>query len=87
MEVRTNVSETFETFDDSTVPSEPEIPAGTTIPTSPYELVVIAAQEARRLNERWRRAASDQTNKVTKTAVDRVLAGQVHFLLENEPEA
>jgi len=81
------VSETFETFDESSVPVEPEVPAGSTIPSSPYELVVIAAQEARRLNERWRRAAADQTNKVTKTAVDRVLAGQVHFLFEDEPEA
>jgi hypothetical protein len=80
------VSETFEPFDEASAPSEPPVPAGTTIPTSPYELVVIAAQEARRLNERWRRAASDPTIKVTKTAVDRVLAGQVHFVYEELPD-
>jgi DNA-directed RNA polymerase subunit K/omega len=75
------VSETYVT------PEEPEVPldAGTTIPQSPYELVVVAAQEARRLNERWRRAATDRTEKVTKTAVDRVLAGQVRFLYERVP--
>lgn len=83
------VSETFETLDEDPVPSElpAEAPdAGSTMPNSPYELVVIAAQEARRLNERWRRAASDRTTKVTKTAVNRVLAGQVHFVYEVTPE-
>lgn len=75
------MSETYVT------PEEPEVPldAGTTIPQSPYELVVVASQEARRLNERWRRAATDRTEKVTKTAVDRVLAGQVRFLYEKIP--
>ncbi len=75
------MSETYVT------PEEPEVPldAGTTIPQSPYELVVVAAQEARRLNERWRRAATDRTEKVTKSAVDRVLAGQVRFLYEGVP--
>ena len=45
----------------------------------------VAAQEARRLNERWRRSTNDHTEKVTKTAVDRVLAGQVHFLHNESP--
>lgn len=83
------VSETFETLDEAPVPSDLPVEApdaGSTMPTSPYELVVIAAQEARRLNERWRRAASDRTTKVTKTAVNRVLAGQVHFVYEVTPE-
>jgi DNA-directed RNA polymerase subunit K/omega len=75
------MTETFSTLDETPV----EEPAATeTIPKSPYELVVIAAQEARRLNERWRRSTADHTDKVTKTAVDRVLAGQVHFL-NNQP--
>lgn len=76
------MSETYVT------PDEPEVPvdAGATIPLSPYELVIVAAQEARRLNERWRRAATDRTEKVTKTAVDRVLAGQVRFLYEEIPD-
>ncbi len=57
----------------------------TTIPRSPYELVVVAAQEARRLNERWRRMTGERGEKVTKTAVNRVLAGQVHFITEEAP--
>jgi hypothetical protein len=82
------VSETFENVDENQAQAEPLEAAEepTTIPQSPYELVVVAAQEARRLNERWRRAASDRTTKVTKTAVDRVLAGQVRFLYEEVPD-
>ncbi len=81
------MSETFENLEAAPLPAEaPEdrSESTTTIPTSPYELVVVAAQEARRLNERWRRAASDRTTKVTKTAVDRVLAGQVRFVYDRE---
>lgn len=77
------MTETFENLDES--PVETPVETGSTIPVSPYELVVVAAQEARRLNERWRRAAIDRTDKVTKTAVDRVLAGQVHFINEDLP--
>jgi DNA-directed RNA polymerase subunit K/omega len=76
------MTETFSTLDET--PATEPIPTET-IPKSPYELVVIAAQEARRLNERWRRSTADHTEKVTKTAVDRVLAGQVHFLHTENP--
>ena len=76
------MSETFSTLDET--PVEEPVPTET-IPRSPYELVVVAAQEARRLNERWRRSTNDHTEKVTKTAVDRVLAGQVHFLHQENP--
>ena len=76
------MTETFATVDETPI----EEPVATeTIPRSAYELVVVAAQEARRLNERWRRSTSDHTDKVTKTAVDRVLAGQVHFLHNETP--
>ncbi len=77
------MSETFDPLAEAAA----EMPAeeATTIPRSPYELVVVAAQEARRLNDRWRRIATDRAEKVTKTAVDRVLAGQVHFILEETP--
>jgi hypothetical protein len=76
------MSETFSTLDET--PAEEPVPTET-IPRSPYELVVVAAQEARRLNERWRRSSNDHTEKVTKIAVDRVLAGQVHFLHNENP--
>jgi DNA-directed RNA polymerase subunit K/omega len=78
------LSETFENLEETPVETTPVDP-GSTIPRSPYELVVVAAQEARRLNDRWRRAATDRTDKVTKTAVDRVLAGHVHFITEDTP--
>ncbi len=78
------MSETFENLEETPVETAPVDP-GSTIPASLYELVVVAAQEARRLNERWRRAATDRIDKVTKTAVNRVMAGQVHFIDEDTP--
>jgi DNA-directed RNA polymerase subunit K/omega len=74
------VSETFDPLAET--PAEVPPAEAVTIPRSAYELVVVAAQEARRLNDRWRRLAGERAEKVTKTAVDRVLAGQVHFLTE-----
>lgn len=77
------MSETFDPLAEA--PAELKPAEATTIPRSAYELVVVAAQEARRLNDRWRRVAGERAEKVTKTAVDRVLAGQVHFLTEEAP--
>lgn len=77
------VSETFDPLAET--PAEMPAEEATTMPRSAYELVVIAAQEARRINERWRRVAGERAEKVTKTAVDRVLAGQVHFITEEAP--
>ncbi len=66
----------------------PEDLPGTTIPKSGYEMVVVAAREARRLNDRLRRLANDQEGeKVTTRATERVLAGQVRFAYEDDQSA
>jgi DNA-directed RNA polymerase subunit K/omega len=59
-------------------------PPGSTIPGSTYEMVVVAAREARRLNNRLRRLADEKPEKVTTRAIDRVLAGQVHFAYDDD---
>ena len=62
-----------------------EEPPGSTMPKSTYELVVVAAREARRINERLRRVGGDRdTEKVTTRAAERVRAGQVRFAYEEE---
>ncbi|MGD8395021.1 MAG: hypothetical protein PVF43_06065 [Candidatus Eiseniibacteriota bacterium] len=57
---------------------------GATIPTSTYEMVVVAAREARRLNNRLRRQTDERPEKVTTRAIDRVLAGQVRFAYDDD---
>jgi DNA-directed RNA polymerase subunit K/omega len=61
-----------------------EEPPGNTIPTSTYEMVVVAAREARRLNNRLRRLADERPEKVTTRAIERVLAGQVRFAYDDD---
>ena len=56
---------------------------GTTIPTSTYEMVVVASREARRLNDRLRRLSDESPDKVTSKAIERVLAGQVRFAYDD----
>lgn len=49
-----------------------------------YELAVVAAREARRLNEWSRRTGEIQTGKVTAQALERVIRGEVPFEYEEQ---
>ncbi len=44
-----------------------------------YELAIIAAREARRLNDWARRSAEVGTGKVTASALERVIRGEVPY--------
>ena len=44
-----------------------------------YELAIIAAREARRLNDWARRSTEVGTGKVTAAALERVIRGEVPF--------
>ena len=46
---------------------------------SKYELAVVAAREARRLNDWTRRTGEIQLGKVTAQALERVIRGEVPF--------
>jgi DNA-directed RNA polymerase subunit K/omega len=48
-----------------------------------YELAIIAAREARRLNEWTRRTGENVTGKVTAVALERSIRGEVPFLYED----
>jgi DNA-directed RNA polymerase subunit K/omega len=45
--------------------------------TSKYELAIVAAREARRLNEWMRRTGETVTGKVTALALERTIRGEV----------
>ena len=47
-----------------------------------YELAIIAAREARRLNDWSKRSGETVTGKVTALALERVLRGEVPFAYE-----
>lgn len=47
-----------------------------------YELAIIAAREARRLNEWTKRSGETLPGKVTAVALERVLRGEVPFLYD-----
>ena len=51
-----------------------------------YELAIVAAREARRLNDWSRRGAEDPKVKVTASALERVIRHDVPFYYE-EPQA
>ena len=44
-----------------------------------YELAIVAAREARRLNEWSKRSGETMTGKVTAVALERVLRGEVPY--------
>ena len=50
--------------------------------TSKYELAIIAAREARRLNEWTKRTGETLPGKVTAVALERVLRGEVPYSYE-----
>jgi DNA-directed RNA polymerase subunit K/omega len=56
-------------------------------PANKYELVMVAAKEAERLNALYRNRHEKPPKKVTEMAIDRVLPGLTKFSIEEaEPE-
>ena len=53
--------------------------------TNKYELAIVAAREARRLNEWTRRTGETIPGKVTATALERTIRGEVPFNYEEQP--
>ena len=51
-----------------------------------YELAIVAAREARRLNDWARRTGDMSTAKVTAQALERVIRGEVPFEYEEQPK-
>ncbi len=58
-----------------------------TLQASMYELVIVAAREARRLNDHYRHALATPPRRVTLEAVDRVMNGNVKYKLAPIDEA
>ena len=52
-----------------------------------YELIIVAAQEARRLNELSRQTGLDIGGKVTNIALEETVKGNVLFRYRSEEEA
>ena len=48
-----------------------------------YELAIVAAREARRLNEWMRRSGETVPGKVTAAALERTLRGEVPYLYDD----
>ncbi len=51
-----------------------------------YELAIIAAREARRLNEVARRTGDTSKIKVTAIALERTIRGEVPYGYEDDPQ-
>jgi DNA-directed RNA polymerase subunit K/omega len=54
--------------------------------TNKYELAIVAAREARRLNEVSRRSGDQSTAKVTALALERTIHGEVPYLYEDNAQ-
>ena len=52
-----------------------------------YELAIVAAREARRLNDWARRTGDVMTGKVTASALERVIRGEVAYEYVEEPQS
>lgn len=48
-------------------------------PANKYELAIVAAKEARRLNENWKDTEERRAGRVTELALDRAKKGEVHY--------
>lgn len=57
-----------------------------TYPANKYELAIVAAQEARRLNETWKEDEEPKGARVTEKALDRVKKGDVHYTVVDEQD-
>ena len=51
---------------------------------SKYEVAIVAAREARRLNDWSRRSGETVTGKVTATALERAVRGEVRYGYEEQ---
>ena len=54
--------------------------------TNKYELAIVAAREARRLNDVARRNSETGTGKVTATALERTIRSEVPFTYEESSQ-
>jgi DNA-directed RNA polymerase subunit K/omega len=54
--------------------------------TNKYELAIIAAREARRLNEWMRRTSETVPGKVTAVALERTIRGEVASYYDDTPQ-
>ncbi len=52
-------------------------------PNNKYELAIVAAQEARRLNENWKDLEGEQKVRVTDKALEKVKKGEVHYFVDD----
>ena len=51
-----------------------------------YELAIVAAREARRLNDWARRTSETVPGKITATALERTIRGEVPYAYEDSAE-
>jgi DNA-directed RNA polymerase subunit K/omega len=54
--------------------------------TNKYELAIVAAREARRINDWMRRTGETVTGKVTAMALERTVRGEVPLYYEDIPQ-
>jgi len=54
--------------------------------TNKYELAIVAAREARRLNEWARRSGDNPQGKVTALALERTIRSEVPYGYEDQPQ-
>jgi DNA-directed RNA polymerase subunit K/omega len=52
-------------------------------PSNKYELAIVAAQEARRMNEAWKDQEETESRRVTDVALERVKKGEVRYTFED----
>ncbi|MDI6808774.1 MAG: hypothetical protein QME66_07310 [Candidatus Eisenbacteria bacterium] len=55
-------------------------------PANKYEMVIIAAREARRVNDLARGSGQKTERKVTLSAVEKAMKGEVRYLYEGEAQ-
>lgn len=62
---------------------EPEVKTKQ-FPANNYELAIVAAQEARRMNEGWKDEEGQPSGRVTDVALERVKKGEVRYSFEED---
>ncbi|MBI4365042.1 MAG: DNA-directed RNA polymerase subunit omega [Candidatus Latescibacteria bacterium] len=65
--------------------SEKDVLRSSNIPNK-YELIIVAAKEARRLNELSRQTGLDLGGKVTNVALEEALKGNVLYRYKTDPD-
>jgi DNA-directed RNA polymerase subunit K/omega len=61
---------------------EPKVKTGQ-FPANNYELAIVAAQEARRMNEGWKDEEGQPSGRVTDVALERVRKGEVRYKFDD----